>query len=109
MNKGEKMVTAIGGWMIVKGILNTVLSSFGMDNIITLLVSVALAYAMIKKVPFMHYITGGLLALVVLANLKNNIDGRQFLYLAEAAVDIVCAVLLFTNKDIKEHFGNNGL
>jgi hypothetical protein len=51
-----------------------------------------------------NYGVGAVLALLFLLNVKNNIAGRQWLYLAEGIIDAVCAVALFINKDIKAHF-----
>ncbi|MBO5448905.1 MAG: hypothetical protein J5994_06215 [Ruminococcus sp.] len=103
---GRNLVAMIGGWMIIKGIVNLVIG-FSFENIITLLVSVGLAYLMLAKKPYMNYITAILLAAVVLAHIWGNIKSGAVLYIIEAIVDAVCVWQLVTNKDIKEHFGQN--
>lgn len=103
---GRNLVGMISGWMVIKGVLNLILG-FGIGNIITLLVSIALGYLMLKSTPFMNYVTAILLFGVVIANIKNNIVNFEILYLIEAAVDVACGITLFVNKDVKEFFGQN--
>ncbi len=100
---GRNLVGVISVWLVIKGILNLILG-FGIGNIITLVVTVALCYFMINGTKYMNYVAAVLIAAVVLKNLGNNIKNVEILYLVEAVIDVICVVQLVVNKDIKEHF-----
>ena len=100
--KGKTFVTVVGGWMILKGIIN-LLISFNMGNIISLLVSVALAALMVVGIKYSNYIVAVILALIVIKNLGYNISTGALLYLAEAVVDVFCVIGLVASKEVKEY------
>lgn len=102
---GRTLALCIGLYLIVKSVLNMII---GNDPIGNLIYSVIEAAALYTGLMYINYVVAGIAALVVLVNLKNNLSniGSNWIYLVEAAVDIVCAVLLISHKDIKEHFTN---
>lgn len=102
---GRGFAVCIGLYLIVKTILNMFI---GNDPIGNLVYSVIEAAALYTGLMYINYVVAGIAVLVVLVNLKNNLSniGSNWIYLVEAAADVVCAVLLVTQKDIKEHFGN---
>ena len=100
---GRNLIGITGLWFIIKGILNLVLG-FSFGNVVTLVLFAALAYLMLQKKPMTNYITAVLLVAIVLIHIKDNIKGFQMLYLAEAAIDCVCAFTLVANKDVREYF-----
>ncbi|MCD7742261.1 MAG: hypothetical protein LUI06_08660 [Ruminococcus sp.] len=104
--KGKRYCAIIGIYMIIKSIVNLLLG-FGISNLVWLVVNIALAYALYSQRPFLNYITAAVLVLVFLVNVKTNISGHHWFYLAEGIVDVVCAVMLILNKDIKSCFENN--
>ena len=75
---GKKIAGAIGIWLVIKGILNLILG-FSMGNLITLAVSVLLAFLLLQGIPYLNYITAVLLAVVVLKNLVYNIRNFEVL------------------------------
>lgn len=102
---GRNIIGIIGAWLIGKSLLNLILG-FGMPNIVTLIILGGLAYAMYSRLfPYSNYVTAGITAVTVLMNLIPNIQGGQWLYLLEAAVDCVCVYFLVLNKDVKAYLG----
>lgn len=102
---GRNFALCIGLYLIVKSILNMII---GNDPIGNLVYSVIEAAALYTGLMYINYVVAGIAVLVVLVNLKNNLSniGSNWIYLVEAAVDVVCAVLLVTQNDIKSHFTN---
>lgn len=102
---GRNFALCIGLYLIVKTILNMII---GNDPIGNLVYSVVEAAALYTGLIYINYAVAGIAVLVVLVNLKNNLSniGSNWIYLVEAAADVVCAVLLVTQKDIKAHFTN---
>lgn len=103
MTDGKKIVQTIGVWLVIKGIVNLILG-FDMNNFIILVVSALLAYLLLQGIPYLHYITAILMGAVVLKHLGYNILHFEVLYLVEAIIDVVCVVLLVTNKQVKAYF-----
>lgn len=101
---GKNLSVVIGLYFIVKSVINLILGG-GFGDIIFAAIEAAALYTGLM---FVNYVVAVLCVLVVLLNLKNNITnlGSNWFYLLEGVVDVVCAVLLVTNKDIKEHFSN---
>lgn len=105
---GQKMAVGIGGWIVIKAVLNILLGGFGIDHIIELVVGAVFAFLLTQGTKYMNYVVALLLAIIALKNLKPNIEGfgnGTTIYLIEGIVDIVCAVILVFNKEIKAHFG----
>ena len=102
--KGRSYTSAIAGYMIVKSILNLLLG-FGMGNIISLVINVVLAAGMHKGVRLLNYAAAVFLTVVMLRHFKANFDGRQWLYLSEGVIYILCAAALVLSRDIRAHFG----
>ena len=100
-NAGNKWMSLIGAYMIIKGIINLILG-FSVGNIVTLLISGALAFLIIKGVPYMSYVTGAYLALMSVIHIIPNIQGHHWFYLAEGILDLIAAVVLFTSGRTNE-------
>lgn len=107
---GRNLCGLIGGYMILKGILNLILG-FGFTNIIMLAVSAGLAFGLIISFKYMNFVTAGFLIGMVIAHLKDNISNIglnvHLLYIAEAVIDVICAFKLVADKDIREHFNHD--
>lgn len=107
---GRNLCGMIGGYMIIKGVVNLILN-FGFTNVLMLAVSAGLAFGLIIGFKFMNFITAGFLVGMVLTHIVDNIKNIglnvHLLYIAEAVIDVICAYKLLTNIDIKEHFGQN--
>ncbi len=89
--------------MVIKSIINLLLG-FGMGNIISLVINIAFAAGMHKGIKLLNYAVAIFLAVVMLMHVEANIDGKQWLYLAEGIIDLLCGTALLASKDIKAHF-----
>lgn len=106
--KGKSIAVGIGAYLIGKFILNTILGSF---NLTDLIIAVVLAVIMVLGLKFTNYVASGVLACIVLLHLKDNLTniGSNWIYLVEALADIACIVLLCLHKDVREHFTSEKL
>ncbi|MBQ7187307.1 MAG: hypothetical protein IJR91_06715 [Ruminococcus sp.] len=104
---GRNLCGLIAGYMVIKGILNLILS-FGAANVLMLAVSAALGFGMLIRFRFMNLITAGFLTVMVIVHIKDNIANIglnvYIVYLVEAVIDLVCAFKLVTDQDIREWF-----
>ncbi len=100
---GKNTCLVIGGYMVVKSIINLILG-FSTGNIITLLVSAALAFTLVAGIKYLNYATGAYLAVVFLMHVAGNVSGHHWFYLAEGIIDVIAAFILFTSSNVKAHF-----
>jgi ABC-type proline/glycine betaine transport system permease subunit len=91
--------------MVLKSIIN-LLVGFSGENAAMLVVSAALGYTLIKRIPYMNIATAVLLTCIVFTHLWDNLMNARLLYLAEAALDMLCVVTLVLPKQMREHFKN---
>lgn len=101
---GRGFASGIGVYMIVKSVINLVLG-FSIGNLVTLAINGVIAFGLKDGKKLFNIIAAVFLAVVALMHLKGNIDGRQWLYLAEGIADLACAAALVLNKDIRSYFG----
>lgn len=105
--KGRRLVISIGVYFIIKTIVNMILGS---SVVISDLFLAAAAFCFLYTgLQFVNIIVAVITGIVVIKHFRNNIsnlgnDWRYIVYLAEAVVDVICCVLLLTNKNIKEFF-----
>ncbi|MBE6857265.1 MAG: hypothetical protein E7500_07590 [Ruminococcus sp.] len=101
---GRKLTLVIGVYFIAKAILNMILGG-GFGGIIYALIE---AFALYTGLMYINYLLAVACVLGFVLNLKNNLTnlGSNWIYLVEGVIDLGCAFLLATNKDIKEHFTN---
>ena len=105
MNNAKGMCTRISVWLIIKVVINWLIG--GGLNFRDLVVAVLLAAGLITgKIPFFNYISAVIIGAVALYYLPGNISGLpgSFIYLIEAIVDVICVIILCTNKDVKDYF-----
>ncbi|MBR2283226.1 MAG: hypothetical protein IJ874_02245 [Ruminococcus sp.] len=104
--KGRTMVLAIGGYLIVKLIVNAIAG--GGFSVGGLILDIVLAAAMYTGLQYVNYGVSVVLAAAVLVHLKYNLTHlpESLLYLIEAALDIGCILLLIMHGNIKQHFTN---
>ncbi|MDE6424564.1 MAG: hypothetical protein K2K89_00240 [Ruminococcus sp.] len=104
--QGRNIVTAIGVYIILKSVLNMIIA--GGLSILGLLWAVLLALLLFMGFQYTNIGVSAVLFLGAVVNLPANISnfGSNWLYFIEGVIDIVCAVLLVTRNDIKEHFTN---
>ena len=102
--KGRNCLIAMAAYVIIKAVLNMILAGgFSLSRLFIALGTACLFFIWIKK---FNYVIAAILAIVVLVHLPANLAhiGSNWIYLLEGVIDIVCAVLLVTNEDIKENF-----
>ena len=101
MENGKKMITVVGAYMILKGILNLILW-FSASNVVSLLFAAVLIFAMLKRIPYSQYVTAIFLALIFLVNLPANLSnlGSNWIYLVEGLQDVGAAAILEIHKDV---------
>lgn len=104
--QGKNIAVIIGIYLFAKTILNMVVG--GGFDIKGLVGDIVLFAALFSGLQYLNYGVSAILAIVVITNLPNNIThiGSNWIYLIEAAVDVVCIVILCTNASVKEHFTN---
>ncbi len=104
---GRNLCAIIAGYMVVKQLLNLILG-FSFMNIVWLVISAGLGFMLISSKKYMNIVTAVYLVVIVLVNLKGNLENFGFnsslIYLAEAVLDVVCAWQLAANKDIRQFF-----
>ena len=100
MENGKKMITVVGAYMILKGILNLILG-FSANNVVSLLFAAVLIFAMLKRIPYSQYVTA-----IFLVNLPANLSnlGSNWIYLVEGLLDVGAAAILAFHKDVKDYF-----
>lgn len=109
-SSGKTVSLIIGAWFIVKWVLNLILGGF---DIVGLLIAAVIFVLCFLGIKYTNYVIAGIAVIVVLVNLIPNIRGilsteiiRHLIYLAEGAVDIICAAILCLSVSVKEHFSN---
>lgn len=104
--QGRNIAVIIGVYLIIKSVLNMTIG--GGLSISSLLIAVGGALALFSGMQFVNFVVAGILVLVAVVHLPANISnlGSNWIYLIEGIIDIVCAVMLVTIGDVKEHFTN---
>lgn len=107
--QGRNLAMAIGIYFIAKAIINMLIG--GGFSLSDMLLGIAATCFLYTGLQFVNIAVVILTGLVVIKHLGNNIsnlgnDWRYIVYLAEAAVDVFCCVLLLTKSEIKQHFTN---
>jgi hypothetical protein len=105
-SKGRGLAMAIGIYAVVKAVLNGIIGSFAIFDII---IAIAILVFMIFGIKYSNYIIAALMVLVVAKNFGHNISdiGANWIYLLEAAIDIICAAVLCLSSDVKAFFSGN--
>lgn len=116
---GRNIAVAAGVYFAIKELINLLLSvvsgGFSIFSItggfVKIIFIVAVAVLLYTGFKYVNYVVGALVALTALIYLPGNIinitNGFHWLYLLEGIIDIVAAVILFINPNVKEHFSNN--
>lgn len=102
--KGMSIGISIGVYQIIKLVLNMILG--GGFDVVTVLIGAAALVLSITGIKYGNYAVAAALALIALVNLPANISniGSNWIYLLEGIIDILAAVVLCTNSDVKEQF-----
>ncbi|MGN0607248.1 MAG: hypothetical protein ACI4JM_12070 [Oscillospiraceae bacterium] len=106
VNNGRTFAVAIGAYQVIKTIINAVIGGFVLSD---MLIAAAMLIVLAAGVKYSNYICAGILALVAIMHLGDNIAniGSNLIYLIEGILDIGAAVILCINKDVKEFFSGN--
>lgn len=102
--KGMSIGISVAIYQVIKLVLNMILGG-GLDTL-TLLIGAAALVLAITGIKYGNYAVAIALALIALTNLPANISniGSNWIYLLEGIIDILAAVVLCTNSDVKEQF-----
>lgn len=102
--KGMSIGISVAIYQVIKLVLNMILGG-GLDTL-TLLIGAAAFILAITGLKYGNYAVAIALALIALTNLPANISniGSNWIYLIEGIIDILAAVVLCTNSDVKEQF-----
>ena len=102
--KGMSIGISVAIYQVIKLVLNKILGG-GLDTLTILIGAAALVLA-ITGLKYGNYAVAIALALIALTNLPANISniGSNWIYLIEGIIDILAAVVLCTNSDVKEQF-----
>ncbi len=108
MENGKKLVTGIGIYLVAKAILNLIIGFSG-GNVVSLVLAVVFAGALILGIKYANYVVAAILAFTVIWHFKDNVTNlpANLIYLIEGLLDIGVAALLVCAKDIKAHFGQD--
>ena len=101
--RGLGIITVMAAYVLIKAIVNMVIGVFSISSILIALGMACMFFVLINK---FNYVLAGILLLTVLIHLPDNLRniGSNWIYLAEAAIDVVCAVTLIKNDDVKENY-----
>lgn len=108
-DSGRKLSISIGIYLIVKSVLNMILG--GGFNLSDLLLAAGFACMLYTGLQFVNYAIAAVLVIVALVHLPDNISNfsSNWIYLLEGIVDVICAVILCVQSDIRTHFTNKWL
>ena len=104
--QGKKIITGIGGYLIVKQLLNVILGAGVFSLVLPAAVSVFMALNLWN---YTHYAVAGIVTLTALRYLPGNLGGLPgtWLYLTEGILDIGVSAVLVLSKDVKAYFNPN--
>lgn len=101
---GKTYSMAIGIYIIAKAVLNMILGS----GLSSLILPIIMAIVLFMGIKYGNYVIAVILAITVFAHIGTNISNIGFnsylIYFIEGIIDIVCAILLCVNSDIKKFF-----
>lgn len=106
VNNGRVFAVAIGIYQIIKVVLNGIIGSFVLSDI---LIAAAVFIVLAAGIKYCNYICAGVLALIAVMHLGTNIMniGSNLIYLIEGILDIGAAVILCVNNDVKKFFSKS--
>ncbi len=101
--QGKKIIIGIGGYLILKQIMNVIL---GAGFFTTFLPVVITVFLYLKLWKYTNYAAAVIILLIVLRYLPANLSGLPgtWLYLTEGILDIGAAAVLLGSKDVKAYF-----
>lgn len=104
---GKQFSIAIGIYLIVKQIINLILDA----GVTSLILPIVMAILLFLGIKYCNYGVACVLIVIAIAcigtNLSNLGFNRYLLYVVEGIIDILCAVALCVNNDIKAYFNTS--
>jgi uncharacterized membrane-anchored protein len=104
VQKGKQFSIAIGVYIILKQILNVALGG----SITSLILPIVMAVLLILGIRYCNYGVACVLVVIFIAHIGTNLSNLGFnsylVYLIEGIIDVLCAVALCVNSDIKAYF-----
>ncbi|MBE6876604.1 MAG: hypothetical protein E7496_07785 [Ruminococcus sp.] len=101
--QGKKIITGIGGYLILKQIMNVI---FGAGIFTTFLPVVIAVFLYLNLWRYTNYASAVVILLIVFRYLPDNLRGLPgtWLYLTEGILDIGASVMLICSPDVKAYF-----
>ncbi|MEE0187051.1 MAG: hypothetical protein U0I40_11515 [Oscillospiraceae bacterium] len=101
---GRNISLIVGAYFILKSVINLILGG-GVSDIV---IAVAEAVALYTGLMYLNYVVAAVAALIVIIHLPANISHftDNWIYLLEGVIDIIFAVIICINPNVKEHFTN---
>ena len=101
---GRNISLIVGSYFILKSVINLILGG-GVSDIV---IAVAEAAALYTGLMYLNYVVAAVAALIVIIHLPANISHftDNWIYLLEGVIDIIFAVIICINPNVKEHFKN---
>ena len=101
---GRNISLIVGAYFILKSVINLILGG-GVSDIV---IAVAEAAALYTGLMYLNYVVAAVAALIVIIHLPANISHftDNWIYLLEGVIDIIFAVIICINPNVKEHFTN---
>ncbi|MGN1411398.1 MAG: hypothetical protein ACI4WH_02660 [Oscillospiraceae bacterium] len=101
---GKIYSVVMGIYIIVKAVLNMILG----NGFSSLILPILMAIVLFIGIKYGNYAIAIVLGITVLMHIGTNVSNlglnRYLIYFIEGIIDIVCAILLVINKDIKAYF-----
>ncbi|MGN0647984.1 MAG: hypothetical protein ACI4J3_05070 [Oscillospiraceae bacterium] len=109
MERGQLLATAVGGYMILKAIINGIIG--GGINLISLLVAVAATVCLFFGVKWSNIVVGIVLVALFCTHFVENVTHlpQNLIYLIEGLMDVGGGVLLAFLPDIRRHCKSNNI
>ncbi|MBR1592759.1 MAG: hypothetical protein IJ666_07105 [Ruminococcus sp.] len=105
--KGKTVCIAITAYTAAKQLLNLIIGGFSLNGLLSVvIIAVIMGLALLSGIKYMNYVVSAVIAFVILRHIGYNISNfpSTIIYLLEAAIDVVCIILLTLSQDVKANF-----
>jgi hypothetical protein len=111
--RGKSFVVVIGSYMVLKEVLNLILSIVGgggLGGIVSIIITGIIVFAMLYCPQWIKYIVALFLAVTFFRHIFGNLSDifGNLIYIIEGVLDIICAVVLVINPAITAFYDEKG-
>ncbi len=116
---GRNLAMVVGVWIIIKTVLNMLIDGLSFSQLggdfVNIIIAVVEVVLLLLGIKYTNYAIAAILAIVAIVHLPGNIQGlfnfssmlACLIYIAEAAIDVICAIVVCLAPSVKEHFTND--